>query len=162
MVAIRAILGAVEAVFFPGAIYYMSSWYNKQELGKRLGWLYIAQQVGNAFGGLFAAAVLKLDGVHGLNGWQWLFIIEGAATVAIGGAAAYVVSYSSEVRHTLTRFLQFFHAGISEYCPHVIAYPARYGCMEIGQGNRSESIAIPRHRTMTYETASPPRLLNLL
>lgn len=79
LLAVRAILGVVEAVFFPGAVYFLSAWYTKKELGKRLGWLYIAQQVGNAFGGLFAAAILQLDGQHGIAGWQWLFIIEGSA-----------------------------------------------------------------------------------
>ncbi|KAJ5350067.1 hypothetical protein N7541_007794 [Penicillium brevicompactum] len=84
LLAVRAILGAAEAVFFPGAIYYLSAWYTKTELGKRIAGLYIAQQVGNAFGGLFAAAILQLDGHHGIRGWQWLFIIEGSATVGIG------------------------------------------------------------------------------
>jgi MFS family permease len=84
LLAVRAILGAAEAVFFPGAIYYLSAWYTKRELGKRIAGLYIAQQVGNAFGGLFAAAILQLDGHHGIRGWQWLFIIEGSATVGIG------------------------------------------------------------------------------
>lgn len=45
LLAVRAILGVVEAVFFPGAIYYLSAWYTKKELGKRLAGLYIAQQV---------------------------------------------------------------------------------------------------------------------
>lgn len=58
--------------FFPGAIYYLSAWYNKTELGKRIAALYIAQQFGNAFGGLFAAGVFKLDGKHGIRAWQWL------------------------------------------------------------------------------------------
>lgn len=84
LLAVRAILGAAEAVFFPGAIYYLSAWYTKMELGKRIAGLYIAQQVGNAFGGLFAAAILQLDGIHNIAGWQWLFIIEGSATVGIG------------------------------------------------------------------------------
>lgn len=68
-------LGFVEAVFFPGAIYLLSAWYTKNELGKRIGGLYIGQQVGNAFGGLIAAGCLKLDGAHGIAGWRWLFIM---------------------------------------------------------------------------------------
>lgn len=84
LLAVRAILGIAEAVFFPGAIYYLSAWYTKTELGKRIASLYIAQQVGNAFGGLFAAAIFQLDGKHNIAGWKWLFIIEGAATVGIG------------------------------------------------------------------------------
>lgn len=62
-------------MFFPGAIYLLSAWYTKNELGRRLGGLYIAQQVGNAFGGLLAAAVLRLDGAHGIRGLRWLFIV---------------------------------------------------------------------------------------
>lgn len=64
--------GMLLGRFFPGAIYYLSAWYNKSELGKRIAALYIAQQFGNAFGGLFAAAVFKLDGSHGIRAWQWL------------------------------------------------------------------------------------------
>ncbi|KAL6711738.1 hypothetical protein ACN47E_004672 [Coniothyrium glycines] len=89
LLAVRAILGIAEAVFFPGAIYYLSAWYTKTELGKRIAMLYIAQQVGNAFGGLFAAAIFELDGVHGIRGWRWLFIIEGVATVGIGAICAF-------------------------------------------------------------------------
>lgn len=88
LLAVRAVLGVVEAVFFPGAIYYLSAWYTKAELGKRFAALYIAQQVGNAFGGLFAAAIFLLDGRHNITGWQWLFIIEGSATVGIGAICA--------------------------------------------------------------------------
>lgn len=91
LLAVRTILGVAEAVFFPGAIYYLSAWYTKKELGKRIAALYIAQQVGNAFGGLFAAAVFQLDGRHGIRGWQWLFIIEGSATVGIGAICACVM-----------------------------------------------------------------------
>ena len=75
LLGVRATLGVVEAVFFPGAIYYLSAWYTKTELGKRIASLYIAQQFGNAFGGLFAAAIFQLDGTHGIRGWQWLFIV---------------------------------------------------------------------------------------
>ncbi|KAF2152784.1 MFS general substrate transporter [Myriangium duriaei CBS 260.36] len=91
LLAVRAILGGAEAVFFPGAIYYLSAWYPKAELGKRIAGLYIAQQVGNAFGGLFAAGILQLDGAHGIRGWQWLFIIEGSAAVGIGAICALIM-----------------------------------------------------------------------
>lgn len=102
LLAVRAILGIVEAVFFPGAVYYLSAWYTKKELGKRLAGLYIAQQVGNAFGGLFAAAILQLDGQHGIAGWKWLFIIEGSATVGIG--AICVSTTTSTLPGAILRF----------------------------------------------------------
>lgn len=81
----------MESAFFPGAIYLLSAWYTKNELGKRIGGLYVGQQVGNAFGGLIAAGCLKLDGRMGLSGWRWLFIIEGAATVGIALLSALIL-----------------------------------------------------------------------
>jgi MFS family permease len=75
LIAVRILLGMTEAVFFPGVIYFLSAWYTKQELGKRLAGLFIGQQLGNAFGGLIAAGVLKLNGVHGIAGWRYLFIV---------------------------------------------------------------------------------------
>ena len=104
LLAVRACLGVVEAVFFPGAIYYLSAWYTKTELGKRLAGLYIAQQVGNAFGGLFAAGILQLDGTHGIRGWQWLFIIEGSATVGIGFICTFLMP---EYPHNARMLSQF-------------------------------------------------------
>ena len=75
LLGIRVLLGASEAVFFPGVLYYLSAWYTKKELGKRYAALFIGQQLGNGFGGLIAAGVLKMAGLHGLNGWRWLFIV---------------------------------------------------------------------------------------
>jgi len=91
LLAVRVLLGVTEAVFFPGVIYYLSAWYIKKELGKRLAGLFIAQQLGNAFGGLIAAGVLSLNGAHGIRGWRWLFIIEGVATIGFGIIFAFVM-----------------------------------------------------------------------
>ncbi|KAH9217344.1 major facilitator superfamily domain-containing protein [Leptodontidium sp. 2 PMI_412] len=79
----RFFLGFVEAVFFPGALYFMSLFYNRQQYTLRVAILYAGSQLGNAFGGLLAIGILKLDGVHGIHGWRWLFIIEGVATVGL-------------------------------------------------------------------------------
>lgn len=104
LLAVRAILGIVEAVFFPGAIYYLSAWYTKQELGKRFAGMYIAQQVGNAFGGLFAAAIFQLNGTYGITGWRWLFIIEGSATVGIGAICAILMPEYPHNSRMLSQF----------------------------------------------------------
>ncbi|RAO68855.1 uncharacterized protein BHQ10_004867 [Talaromyces amestolkiae] len=88
LLAVRVLLGATEAVFFPGVIYLMSAWYTKKELGKRLGALFIFQSIGSAFGGFIAAACLTLDGRYGIAGWRWLFIVEGATTVGCGLVSA--------------------------------------------------------------------------
>ncbi|KAH8180277.1 major facilitator superfamily protein [Sarocladium implicatum] len=84
LLVVRVFLGVTEAVFFPGVIYYLSAWYPKQRLGKRLALLFVFQMVGNAFGGFVAAACLTLDGKHGIEGWRWLFIVEGVVTIGCG------------------------------------------------------------------------------
>jgi MFS family permease len=81
LVVCRLMLGFTEAAFFPGAIYLLSLFYTRQQLALRTAILYSGSQIGNAFGGLFALACLQLDGAHGLEGWRWLFIVEGAMTV---------------------------------------------------------------------------------
>jgi len=79
----------IPSRFFPGAIYYLSAWYNKTELGKRIAALYIAQQFGNAFGGLFAAGVFELDGKHGIRAWQWLCMSTAAHHKRLFGLLTY-------------------------------------------------------------------------
>lgn len=58
--------------------------------------LYSGSQLGNAFGGLFAIAILKLDGAHGLEGWRWLFIVEGAMTIGLAIIFAFLLPNSNK------------------------------------------------------------------
>ncbi|OKP12716.1 hypothetical protein PENSUB_1656 [Penicillium subrubescens] len=94
LMASRFFLGFVEAVFFPGALFYMSLFYTKKQFAMRTAILYSGSQIGNAFGGLFAVAILKLDGKHGLEGWRWLFLIEGVATVGLAIILAFILPNS--------------------------------------------------------------------
>lgn len=90
LLACRFMLGFVEAVFFPGAFYYLSMFYNRKQIAFRTAILYSGSQLGNAFGTLFAIGITELDGVHGISGWRWLFLIEGVLTI---GLAAVFASY---------------------------------------------------------------------
>ncbi|KAF7631240.1 putative pantothenate transporter [Aspergillus flavus] len=90
----RFFLGFVEAIFFPGALFYLSLFYNRKQYALRTAILYSGSQLGNAFGGLFAIAILKLDGVHGLAGWRWLFLVEGVATVGLALILAFILPNS--------------------------------------------------------------------
>jgi MFS family permease len=84
LVVCRFFLGFLEAPFFPGALFLLSSWYTPQELATRTAVMYCGSLLSSAFGGLIGAGIqYGLDGVHGLAPWQWLFIIEGAITVTI-------------------------------------------------------------------------------
>jgi MFS family permease len=92
LVACRFFLGIVEAAFFPGALFYLSSWYTRKELGLRTAVLYSGSLISGAFGGLITAGITSnMDGTNGLRAWRWVFIIEGAITVAIAGSAIFVL-----------------------------------------------------------------------
>lgn len=88
----RFFLGFVEAAFFPGALYLLSKWYTKKELGLRNAILFCGNLLSNAFGGLLAAGILDgMEGKLGHAAWRWLFYIEGALTVAIAIAAFFIL-----------------------------------------------------------------------
>ncbi|GAA6056967.1 hypothetical protein JCM3770_001990 [Rhodotorula araucariae] len=84
LVVCRFFLGFFEAIYFPGAIFFLTTFYTKKQYATRLGLLYSGSLMGNAIGGLLAIGILKLDGKASIAGWRWLFIIEGAATVLMG------------------------------------------------------------------------------
>ncbi|CAG9988296.1 unnamed protein product [Clonostachys byssicola] len=78
--ACRFLLGLTEAGMFPGIILQLSYWYRPDEIAVRLIWIC---NVAGIIGGLLAYAFHAVSGAGGLSGWQWLFAIEGAATVAL-------------------------------------------------------------------------------
>ncbi|KAK2471441.1 hypothetical protein H9L39_17672 [Fusarium oxysporum f. sp. albedinis] len=92
LLIVRFILGIVEAPFFPGAIYYLSTWYTKKELGIRMALLVCGLLLSNCFAGLISAGILSgMAGVGHLAAWRWLFILEGLATIVIGVVAFFLL-----------------------------------------------------------------------
>lgn len=90
--ASRFILGVTEAPFYPGALYLLSLFYTRKEIATRVSILYSGNILATSFSGLIAAAAFNtLDGVHGLAGWRWLFIIEGAVTFGVAVFAMYLL-----------------------------------------------------------------------
>lgn len=109
----RFFLGFVEAVFFPGALFFLSLFYNGRQFAFRTAILYSGSQLGNAFGGLFAIAILTLDGTYGLEGWRWvslyavilyfselifdqLFLLEGVITIGLAILFAFILPNSNK------------------------------------------------------------------
>ncbi|ODV90603.1 hypothetical protein CANCADRAFT_2334 [Tortispora caseinolytica NRRL Y-17796] len=86
--AARFFLGVAEAGFFPGAIYCLNIWYQRHEIQKRVAFFFSTASLSGAFSGLLAYGIGFMHGVGGLEGWRWIFIIEGLATVTIGTACA--------------------------------------------------------------------------
>lgn len=88
----RFFLGFVEAAFFPGALFLLSKWYKRNELGLRTAILYCGNIISNAFGSLIASGILSnMQGKLGHSAWRWLFYIEGALTIAIAAIAIFVL-----------------------------------------------------------------------
>jgi ACS family tartrate transporter-like MFS transporter len=81
---IRFLLGAAEAGFFPGMILYLTYWFPAEYRGRVISTLFIAQPVANAAASIASAAILDMDGMLGLKGWQWIFIIEAIPAVLLG------------------------------------------------------------------------------
>ncbi|KNG91471.1 pantothenate transporter [Aspergillus nomiae NRRL 13137] len=84
IMAIRFFLGLAEASTFSGTHYILGSWYTERELGKRSGIFTASGLAGTMFGGFIQTGIhSSLDGVRGLSGWRWLFIIDGLITFPI-------------------------------------------------------------------------------
>jgi MFS family permease len=92
MVAIRFLLGFIEAAFLPGALLILSKWYTRRELTTRNAILFCGNLISNAFSALVGAGVLSnMQGTLGHSAWRWLFWIEGAFTCAVAIAAAFIL-----------------------------------------------------------------------
>ncbi|TEB30217.1 sugar transporter [Coprinellus micaceus] len=88
----RFFLGFVEAAFFPGALFLLSKWYKREELGLRTAILYVGNIISNAFGTLMASGILSgMQGKLNQAAWRWLFYIEGAITVAVAILAIFIL-----------------------------------------------------------------------
>ncbi|KAJ7179945.1 major facilitator superfamily domain-containing protein [Mycena crocata] len=88
----RFFLGFVEAAFFPGALFLLSKWYKRDEIGLRTAILYCGNIISNAFGALMASGILAgMEGKLGHSAWRWLFYIEGALTIAVAALALWIL-----------------------------------------------------------------------
>ncbi|KAF2117389.1 pantothenate transporter liz1 [Lophiotrema nucula] len=92
LVILRVFVGVIESGFAPGILLIISSWYKREEQSKRFAVYMSAAILSRAFGGLLAGAVTgSLDGAHGIRGWRWLFIVEGAATIGWAICAGFIL-----------------------------------------------------------------------
>lgn len=92
LIVLRILVGSAEAGFAPGVLLVLSSWYKRTEQSKRFGVYISAAVLSGAFGSLIAAGIMDgLEGAHGLRGWRWLFIVEGAATIGCALIALFIL-----------------------------------------------------------------------
>jgi len=103
LVAARICLGIAEAGFFPAATYLLTIWYRRYEVQRRMAVFYAAASLSGAFSGLLAFAIEKMDGISGLAGWKWIFILEGLVPVAVSFTLYFLLPDNPETARFLTK-----------------------------------------------------------
>ncbi|QGZ56865.1 MFS transporter [Paraburkholderia acidiphila] len=100
---LRFLLGAFEAGFFPGIILYLTFWFPASRRATVTSWLFVSVAVAGVLGGIISGVIMQYTaGLHGLAGWQWLFIVEGLPSVALGGLALWILQDSPSEAKWLT------------------------------------------------------------
>jgi ACS family tartrate transporter-like MFS transporter len=83
--AVRILLGIAEAGFFPGIVLYLTYWFPARERARAMAFFMMASALSGVVGNPISGAVLhSMNGLGGLHGWQWLFLIEGLPSVLLG------------------------------------------------------------------------------
>lgn len=88
----RFLLGASEAGFFPGIILYLTYWFPAQRQAKAVARFMTAVAMAGIIGAPVSVAVLKLNGLFHLQGWQWIFLVEGLPSVIVGFAVFWLLT----------------------------------------------------------------------
>jgi MFS transporter, ACS family, tartrate transporter len=99
---LRFLLGVAEAGFVPGMLLYLTFWFPSHERARAVAKFMTATSLAGVVGGPLSSALLKLNGVAGLSGWQWLFLFEGVPTVLVGISVLFVLKDGPEVANWLT------------------------------------------------------------
>ncbi|HEY1646762.1 MAG TPA: MFS transporter [Terracidiphilus sp.] len=84
---LRLVLGVMEAGFFPGTILYLTYWFPNRIRGEITGLFYLGVPLALVLGGPLSGLLLDMQAKNGLQGWQWMFLVEGFLAVAMGAAS---------------------------------------------------------------------------
>src|SRR5271154_4887546 len=88
---LRFLLGVAEAGFVPGMLLYLTFWFPSHERARAVAKFMTATSLAGVVGAPLSSALLKLNGVAGLSGWQWLFLFEGVPTILVGFSVLFVL-----------------------------------------------------------------------
>jgi ACS family tartrate transporter-like MFS transporter len=99
---LRFLLGAAEAGFFPGVVYYLSHWYPEGQRARTIAAFMTAVPVSGVVGGPLSGALLTLNGLFGLAGWQWLFLAEGVPAILLGVVVLFYLTDRPEAANWLS------------------------------------------------------------
>jgi MFS transporter, ACS family, tartrate transporter len=99
---LRFLLGAAEAGFFPGVAFYLGHWFPAEYRTRVIAWFMVAIPISSVVGGALSGALLQMEGILGLSGWKWLFILEGLPVTLLGIAVLLVLTERPEDATWLT------------------------------------------------------------
>lgn len=100
---VRFLLGAAEAGFVPGAFFYLTLWFPKAYRGRFIASFMAAAPMSGVIGAPLSGAVLGMDGILGLEGWQWLFLIEGLPACLLAFAVLNYLPDGPDAAHWLSK-----------------------------------------------------------
>ena len=89
---VRLLLGAAEAGFFPGIIFYLTLWFPMLYRARIIGLFMAAIPGSTVFGAPLSSLLLYMDGIGGMKGWQWIFILEAAPAVIMSFVVLYYLT----------------------------------------------------------------------
>ncbi len=89
---VRLLLGAAEAGFFPGIIFFLTLWFPGIYRGRIIAWFMAAIPASSVIGAPVSSLLLYLDGVAGLKGWQWLFIVEAVPAILLSAVVFFYLT----------------------------------------------------------------------
>jgi MFS family permease len=99
----RFLLGSFEAGFFPGVLLYLSFWFPNHRRGRATSLFLVGIPLSGLLGGAISGAVMEgMDGLLGIRGWRWLFLVDGLPAILLGLAAMFVLTDRPENATFLT------------------------------------------------------------
>jgi MFS transporter, ACS family, tartrate transporter len=81
---VRFLLGIMEAGFFPGVTFFLAAWFPVQHRTRMLAWFLVGIPLSSLVGAPVCGFLLQMDGIWGLHGWQWLFLLVSLPCVPLG------------------------------------------------------------------------------
>jgi MFS transporter, ACS family, tartrate transporter len=101
--SLRLLLGIAEAGFFPGVTFFLAAWFPAQYRTRMLAWFLVGIPLASLIGGPVCGMLLQMDGIWGLAGWQWLFLLASLPCVPLGLLTLRLLADSPATAGWLTR-----------------------------------------------------------
>jgi MFS family permease len=146
----RFVLGLAEAGFFPGIVYYLTIWYPSRLRATRTAWFVSAVALAGVIGNPVSGIIMdRLSGALGLAGWQWIYLLEGLPSVAVGVWVIFYLDSGIQEAAWLTREEKAVLAGAIESEENTKSGRRLNDAFKAGPS------ALPDHFTLVRSTASP-------